>query len=280
MKAVLLCGGFGTRLSEETDVKPKPMVEIAGHPIMWHIMNIYSYFGVNEFALALGYKGNIVKEYFLNYYSLSSDLSVDLSNGKVEHKNCINKNWKIDLIDTGPNSMTGGRLHRLQPLLQKSGTFMLTYGDGVSDVNIQELLAFHKQHGKIATVTAVRPAARFGEMLFDGDRITRFKEKPQTESGWVNGGYFVFEPSDFDYLSGDQTILEKEPLEQLANDGQLMAYKHNGFWQCMDTLRDKHTLESLCSTGMAPWVPTSLKSKYSLSVNQFEANIICEDINV
>lgn len=253
MNVVILCGGLGTRLSEETSLKPKPLITVGGHPILWHIMNIYGAHGYNEFALALGYKGEAVKEYFLNYYSLDSDLSIDLKTGAVDHISQSKRDWKIDLIDTGSDSMTGGRLHRLESKLRPHGTFMLTYGDGVSDVDINRLVAFHKAHGKLATVTAVRPPARFGGMVFDGDRVVEFKEKPQTGEGWINGGFFIFEPGVFDYLSGDQTVLEGSPLESLARDKQLIAFKHEGFWQCMDTLRDRQYLDHLWASGAAPW---------------------------
>ncbi|BCB96308.1 glucose-1-phosphate cytidylyltransferase [Dissulfurispira thermophila] len=252
MKTVILCGGLGTRLSEETHLKPKPMVEIGEKPILWHIMNIYSAHGFNEFILALGYKGEAVKKYFLNYYNFQSDLTISLKTGKITaSKNCY-RDWIVHLIDTGLNSMTGGRLYRLRDKL-KNETFMLTYGDGVSNVDIKKLVQFHKSHGKIATVTAVKPSARFGGMKFNGDRVIEFTEKPQTGEGWINGGFFVFEKAIFDYLKGDETVLEKEPMENLAKDGQLMAYKHEGFWQCMDTLRDKQLLESLWENEKAPW---------------------------
>lgn len=252
MKVVILAGGLGTRLSEETVVKPKPMVEIGGKPILWHIMNIYSSHGFNEFVIALGYKGEVIKEYFLNYYNHNSDLTIFLKTGEVKaSKNCY-RDWIVHLIDTGLDSMTGGRLHRLKEKLQDE-TFMLTYGDGVSNIDINKLLEFHKSHGKIATVTAVRPSARFGGMKFNGDRVIEFTEKPQTGEGWINGGFFVFEPKVFDYLHGDDAILEREPLENLAKDGQLIAYKHEGFWQCMDTMRDKQLLEKLWESGKAPW---------------------------
>lgn len=253
MKIVILCGGLGTRLSEETQVKPKPMVTVGGHPMLWHIMNIYGAHGFNEFALALGYKSEVIKEYFLNYYSLDSDLSIDLKSGEVKHLRQCQRDWKIDLIDTGVDTLTGGRLQRLEPMLKSSGTFMLTYGDGVADVDINALLAFHRSHGKLATVTAVRPPARFGGMAFDGDRVAEFLEKPQTGEGWINGGYFVFEPEVFGYLSGDKSVLEGHPLESLARDGQLMAFKHAGFWQCMDTVRDRQLLEDLWCGDRAPW---------------------------
>jgi glucose-1-phosphate cytidylyltransferase len=252
MKTVILCGGHGIRLSEETLLKPKPMVEIGDNPILWHIMQIYAHYGFEEFILALGYKGNIIKEYMLKYYTFG-DLTVELGTQKVLHGKTNNKNLKVHMIDTGYSTMTGGRLHRLEPHLRDEGTFMLTYGDGVSDVNISDVLTFHKQHGKIATLTAVRPPARFGTMQFDGNKVIEFKEKPQTREGWINGGFYVFEPKVFDYLHGNQTILEADPLERLAADGQLMAYRHEGFWQCMDTLRDKLRLEELWESGKAPW---------------------------
>jgi glucose-1-phosphate cytidylyltransferase len=253
MKTVILCGGLGTRLSEETQLKPKPMVTVGGHPMLWHIMNIYGSHGFNEFVLALGYKSEVIKEYFLNYYSLDSDLSIDLKSGQVKHLRQSQRDWKVDLIDTGVGSMTGGRLHRLAPYLSQGGTFMVTYGDGVADIDVGKVLAFHRSHGKLATVTAVRPPARFGGMAFEGDRVVEFMEKPQTGEGWINGGYFVFEPGIFDYLSGDDTVLEGSPLENLAKDGQLMAFKHEGFWQCMDTIRDRHLLEDLWQRERAPW---------------------------
>jgi len=252
MKVVILAGGLGTRLSEETVVKPKPMVEIGGKPMLWHIMNIYGAYGFNEFVVALGYKGEVIKEYFLNYYNFQSNLTISLKTGEVSaSKNCY-RDWTIHLIDTGINSMTGGRLHRLKDRLAGE-TFMLTYGDGVSNVDIKKLVDFHKSRGKIATVTAVKPSARFGGMKFNGDRVVEFTEKPQTGEGWINGGFFVFEPKVFDYLQGDDTILEGKPLENLAKDGQLTAYKHDGFWQCMDTLRDKQLLENLWANAKAPW---------------------------
>ena len=253
MKTVILCGGLGTRLSEETTVRPKPMVTVGGHPMLWHIMNIYGVQGFNEFVLALGYKGEAIKEYFLNYYSLDSDLSVNLKSGKVTHIRQSQRDWIVDLIDTGKDSMTGGRLHRLEAMLKPHGTFMLTYGDGVANIDVRRVLAFHRSHGKLATVTAVRPPARFGGIVFDGDRVVEFREKPQTGEGWINGGFFVFEPGVFGYLSGDATVLEGAPLERLARDGQLMAFKHEGFWQCMDTVRDRQLLESLWTQDSAPW---------------------------
>lgn len=251
MKTVILAGGLGSRLSEETVVKPKPMVEIGGKPILWHIMNIYGSHSFKEFIVALGYKGELVKEYFLNYANLQSDLTISLASGDVSAtRNCY-RDWLVHLIDTGAESMTGGRLHRLENHVG-SETFMLTYGDGVSNINIGKLVEFHKSHGKLATVTAVRPTARFGGMRFEGARVIDFKEKPQAGEGWINGGFFVFEPRVFDYLHGDDTVLEADPLENLAKDGQLMAFHHEGFWQCMDTIRDRSLLEELWADN-PPW---------------------------
>jgi glucose-1-phosphate cytidylyltransferase len=254
MKTVILCGGLGTRLSEETQVKPKPMVEIGDRPILWHILKIYEKFGYNDFFLALGYKGEIIKDYFLNYHARQSNLSIHLKSGKVDYSDPSSEDWNISLIDTGANTMTGGRLLRLKSYLQKSGTFMLTYGDGVSDINIKELIKFHHLHGKLATVTAVRPPVRFGELIIDGKRVINFQEKPQAGEGWINGGFFVFEPGVFDFIKDDITFLEREPLEQLAHNGELMAYKHPGFWQCMDTVRDRDFLQKSWQSGNAPWL--------------------------
>jgi glucose-1-phosphate cytidylyltransferase len=255
MKTVILCGGKGTRLSEETYARPKPMVLIGDQPILWHIMNSYSKFGHEDFICALGYMGEFIKDYFSRFYTLNNDFTINLKNGHLNYHSESHKNWNVSLVNTGVESMTGGRLFRLRDFLSKEDTFMLTYGDGVSDVNISELFKFHKSHGKLATVTAVRPPARFGEMLFDGSQVTSFAEKPQTSTGWINGGFFVFNKKIFDYLdNGEQTILERAPLENLAKDGQLMAYKHEGFWQCMDTLRDKMYLNELLESGKAPWV--------------------------
>ena len=253
MKVVILCGGLGTRLSEETQLKPKPMVTIGEKPILWHIMNIYASQGFNEFILALGYKSEIIKEYFLNFYALNSDFSIDLSSGFLEYIRSPEKNWKIKLIDTGINTMTGGRLKRLKPHLENQGSFMLTYGDGVANININELLSFHKENRKLATVTSVRPPARFGNIEFKGTSVTNFKEKPQTEDGWINGGFFVLEPEILDYISDDSTIFEREPLEKLAKENQLVGYKHSGFWHCMDTIRDKQNLENMWNSKSAEW---------------------------
>jgi glucose-1-phosphate cytidylyltransferase len=253
MKVLILAGGMGTRLSEETDVKPKPMVEIGGRPILWHIMQHYSAYGFNEFIICLGYKGEYIKRYMLDYAKLTSDLTVKLRTGDVmRHGNGIKNDWTIDLIDTGLSTATAGRIKRVQSLVGNS-PFMLTYGDGVSNVNVTELVNFHKKHGKLGTLTAVRPPARFGNFHFEGDMITDFIEKPQSESGWINGGFFVLEPKIFDYIDGDDVWLEHKPLETLAKQRQLVAYKHEGFWQCMDTLRDKRLLEDLWNKGQAPW---------------------------
>lgn len=252
MKVVLLAGGLGSRLAEETDVKPKPMVAVGEHPILWHIMKHYAHFGFSEFVVALGYRGDVIKRFFVDYHALSGSMTVDLVSGSITQREQDHENWVIDLVDTGKDVNTGGRIKRLEPLL-KDGTFMVTYGDGVCNVDIAELLRFHKAQGKIATVTAVRPPARFGGILFDGDMVAEFAEKPQIGEGWINGGFMVFEPAVFDYLAGDSTILEVEALERLAADRQLAAYRHEGFWQCMDTLRDKMLLERLWQSGDAPW---------------------------
>lgn len=253
MKVVILCGGLGTRLSEETQLRPKPMVEIGGRPILWHIMKSYEGHGFNDFTLALGYKGEVIKDYFLNYHARQSDLTVHLKNGQVDYTNPTAEDWRVSLLDTGTNTMTGGRLLRLKPHLQTSGTFMLTYGDGVSDVDLTKLLAFHRAHGKLATVTAVRPSARFGGMHIGEGKVLDFKEKPQSGEGWINGGFFIFESRIFDHLKDDTTVLEQSPLESLAKEGQLMAYEHSGYWQCMDTVRDRDALESAWKNG-APWL--------------------------
>lgn len=253
MKTVILCGGLGTRLSEETQIRPKPMVEIGGRPILWHIMKVYERHGVQDFLLALGYKGEVIKDYFLHYHARQSDLTVHLKSGRVDYSNPTAEDWRVSMVDTGSATQTGGRVLRLKPLLHSEGTFMLTYGDGIADVDVQALLAFHRQHGKLATVTAVRPPARFGDLMIEGDQVASFTEKPQAGEGWINGGYFAFEPGVFDFIEDDSTILEKKPLERLAEVGQLMAFRHAGYWQSMDTLRDKHALEALWSKGDAPW---------------------------
>ncbi len=253
MKTIILAGGFGTRLSEYTDIKPKPMVDIGGQPILWHIMNSYAFYGYKDFVIALGYKGEVIKEYFLNYYSLKSDFTIDLANGKANYLRKKAVDWKITLVDTGLNSMTGGRVKRLQEYIGDE-TFMLTYGDGVANIDIKKLVEFHKTHGKMATITAVRPAARFGELIISKDQtVLSFKEKPQITQGWINGGFFVLEPEFFDLIEGDSTVLEEEPLERAAEAGELKAYFHDGFWQCMDTVRDRKVLEDLWHTGKAQW---------------------------
>ncbi len=253
MKVAILAGGVGTRLAEETVVKPKPMVEIGGRPILWHIMMHYSHYGHNEFVIALGYKGEYIKKYLMDYSSLHSNLTVKVRNGDVEvHETDEHPDWTVDLIDTGTETLTGGRIKRLAPYLGNE-TFMLTWGDGVSNVNLDELLKFHRSHGKLATLTAVRPPSRFGHMELEGDQIKEFSEKPQTSEGWINGAFFVLEPGVLDYIDGDHTWWEKKPMEQLAQDGQLMAYRHDGFWQCMDMLRDKIFLQELWDSGNPPW---------------------------
>ena len=252
MKVVILAGGLGTRLAEETGVKPKPMVEIGGQPILWHIMNIYAASGYKEFIFALGYKGEVIKNFFLNYYYLRNSFSIHLENGHVDVHGGVRENWLVHLIDTGLHTETGGRIKRLTPWIGNE-TFMMTYGDGVASINIRELVAFHQRHRKLATVTAVRPPARFGGLSFDEDLVTGFVEKPQIGEGWINGGFFVLEPGVLDYIEGDDTIFERDPLERLAQDGQLVAYRHDDFWQCMDTLRDVRLLESLWQERNAPW---------------------------
>lgn len=252
MKVAILAGGLGTRLAEETEIKPKPMVEIGGRPILWHIMKLYAHFSHKDFIIALGYKGEYIKKYMVDYCSLSSNLTINLKNGEIHQHEGNNLDWTVQLIDTGLKTQTGGRIRRLAPYVGGE-TFMLTWGDGLSDINIDDLLAFHKSHGKLATLTSVRPPARYGHIEFDGDRVKEFSEKPQTGEGWINGAFFVLEPGVFDYIEGDETQFEKEPLENLARDGQLMAYKHNSFWQCMDTLREKYILEKYWNSGKAPW---------------------------
>jgi len=252
MKVIILAGGLGSRLGEETAVRPKPMVEIGGQPLLWHIMSIYGAHQFKEFVVALGYKGEIIKNHFLNYYYLRTGLTVDLGSGRVETHHAHHEDWVVHLVDTGEDTQTGGRLKRLAPWIGKE-TFLTTYGDGLANVDISALVAFHRTHGKLATVTAVRPPARFGELRFDGGRVARFEEKPQLGEGWINGGFFVLEPQVLDYIEGDATPFEGEPLERLAADGQLMAYQHPDFWHCADTLRDVRLLEDLWTTGKAPW---------------------------
>ncbi|MCW6062205.1 glucose-1-phosphate cytidylyltransferase [Clostridium sporogenes] len=253
MKAVILAGGFGTRITEETVLKPKPMIDIGGKPIIWHIMNIYSNYNINDFIICCGYKGYMIKEYFANYHTHMSDMTVDLHSGDIRYYNSKAEPWKITLIDTGINTMTGGRLKRVKDYIGNE-TFMLTYGDGVSDVNVDKLLDFHKLSGKIATVTAVQPEGRFGALNINKNgQVGTFVEKPIGDGGWINGGFFVLEPEVFNYLKDDSTVLEKEPLQNLTEESQLNAYKHEGFWKPMDTLRDKLELEKLWDNGRAPW---------------------------
>ena len=252
MKVGILAGGVGSRLAEETQVKPKPMVEIGGRPILWHIMMHYAHYGFKEFVIALGYKGEVIKKYMVDYCSLNSNLTVDLGNGEVQIHDKSKTDWTVELVDTGMPTLTGGRIKRMAPHLGNE-TFMLTWGDGVSDVNLHDLLAFHRSHGELATMTVVHPAARFGHLDLHGDQVMEFSEKPQTREGWTNGAFFVLEPGVFDYIDGDDTQWEREPLERLAKDGELMAYRHTSFWQCLDTLRDKVLLEELWQSGNAPW---------------------------
>ena len=254
MKVVLLAGGFGTRISEESHLKPKPMIEIGGQPILWHIMKEYSSYGFNEFVICAGYKQQVIKEYFANYYLHRSDITFDFTaqNEMVVHNN-VAEPWKVSIVDTGLNTMTGGRIKRVRDYIGND-TFMLTYGDGVCDINIKELYDFHKKSGKLATMTAIQPGGRFGTLDIDeSNTIERFSEKRKEDVGWINGGYMVIEPQVIDYIDGDQTVFEREPLERLAAEGQLQAYKHDGFWQCMDTLRDKNLLEELLEQNKAPW---------------------------
>ena len=252
MKVGILAGGLGTRLSEETAVKPKPMVEIGGQPILWHIMKTYAAYGFKEFMLALGYKGEIIKDFFVNYRYRTSNLTVQLDSGDLAMHHRDREDWTVHLLDTGLDTQTGGRVKRLAEFAGGE-TFMLTYGDGVCNLNLQHLLDFHRRHGKLATVTAVRPPSRFGGIVFDGDQVTHFEEKPQIGEGWINGGFFVLEPDIAEYIENDGVFWEHEPMERLSAEGQLMAYRHAEFWQCMDTLRDKRLLESLWQENRAPW---------------------------
>ena len=251
MKVVILAGGFGTRLSEYTESIPKPMVTVGGRPILWHIMKTYAHFGYNDFYLALGYKAEAIKNYFLHYHSLNSDFTVDLASGDIHPHQIEETDWRVTLVNTGIETMTGGRIKRLQSFVGDE-PFLLTYGDGVADIDLNALVDFHKSHGKMVTLSAVRPSARFGDLDFDGDRVSSFQEKPQLHEGWINGGFFVCEPELFDYIDDDTQMLEREPLEKVVQAGELMAYKHDGFWHCMDTKRDRDILESLWLQG-APW---------------------------
>ncbi len=252
MKVVILAGGLGTRLAEETEIKPKPMVEIGGRPILWHIMKHYAHYDFKEFFIALGHRGEIIKRFFLDYCSLSGNMTVNLAKGIVDTQETDCEDWLVHLKNTGQETNTGGRVKRLEPWL-KDGTFMVTYGDGVCNVDLSKLLEFHRAHGKIATVTAVRPPARFGGLVFSGDLVAEFTEKPQIGEGWINGGFMVLEPAAFDYLEGDASSLESDALENLAADKQLVAYRHEAFWQCMDTMREVKLLESLWRSGQPPW---------------------------
>jgi len=251
MKAVILAGGFGTRIAEETHLKPKPMVDIGGKPVLWHILKIFSVHGIHDFVICLGYRGYLIKEYFANYFLHTSDVTLDLVANRMEVHRRQAEPWRITLVDTGEETQTAGRLKRVASYLD--GTFCFTYGDGLSDVNVRELVAFHECQGRLATVTAVQPAGRFGALDIEGQRIVRFHEKPPGDGSWVNGGFFVLEPAVLDYIEGDATVWEREPLERLASDGQLSAFRHEGFWQPMDTLRDKNRLEALWTSGSAPW---------------------------
>ena len=253
MKVVILAGGLGTRISEYSELIPKPMIQIGNRPILWHIMNRYAHYGHKDFYLALGYKSEIIKEYFLNFGSLNSDFMINLKHRNINYYNEVSFDWNVSLIDTGLHSMTGGRLRRLRDQIGNE-PFMLTYGDGVSNINLNELEKFHFSHGKMVTVSAVHPTARFGELSINNNQVTSFKEKPQIDQGWINGGFFVINPEFFDFLDDDNTILEKQPLESVANIGELMAFKHEGFWQCMDTKRDCDNLNDLLENGNALWL--------------------------
>lgn len=253
MKVVILAGGFGTRLSEYTESMPKPMVSIGGKPILWHIMQSYAKFGHTDFNIALGYKAEMIKEYFVNYKSLNSDFTINLSTGNLTSHQSDEVDWKVTLIQTGLNSMTGGRIKRMKSFIGNE-PFLLTYGDGLSNINIKSLIDFHKSHGKMVTVSAVHPGARFGELDLKNNKVETFKEKPQTTQGWINGGYFVIQPDFLDFIDGDSSILEQEPLERVAELGELMAYRHEGFWQCMDTKRDRDALEEMWRLGSPPWL--------------------------
>ena len=252
MKTVILAGGFGTRLSEETSVLPKPMVEIGGRPILWHIMKMYSSYGYNDFVICLGYKGYIIKEFFMNYFLLHSDLHIDLEKNSMEVLNNMVEPWKITLLDTGQETMTGGRIKRIKEYVGDE-TFFLTYGDGLSDVDFSDLLTFHKSQKVAATLTAVQPPGRYGAFTLESEKISSFREKPRGDSAWINGGFFVLEPEIFNYIESDSTVWEREPMERLAHDGKLAAYKHEKFWQSMDSLRDKNVLEEIWDSGNAPW---------------------------
>ena len=253
MKAVILAGGLGTRISEETSTRPKPMIEIGGKPILWHILKTYSHHGINDFIICCGYKGYVIKEYFANYFLHMSDITFDMANNKMEVHQQHVEPWRVTLVDTGDETMTGGRLKRVAPYLKGEDAFCFTYGDGVGDVDISALINFHRAHGKLATLTATQPPGRFGALSLNGERITSFKEKPHGDGSWINGGFFVLSPKVIDRIAGDATLWEREPMESLAHDGEFSAYFHKGFWQPMDTLRDKTLLEDLWASGKAPW---------------------------
>ena len=252
MKTIILAGGLGTRLTEETTVKPKPMVEIGGYPLLWHIMKMYSSFGIKEFITTLGYKGEIIKKYFINYQNAKTNISVDVSTGKIKRYDSHDEDWIVHLLDTGVNTATGGRIKRGMQFAGRERA-MVTYGDGLAEIDIAKLLEYHKSHGKLATITAVRPPSRFGEINFKDEQVVDFQEKPQVGEGWINGGFFVLEPDVADYIEGDDMPFERYPLETLSKEGQLMAYRHDGFWQCVDVIREKQLLEELWQSGKAPW---------------------------
>jgi glucose-1-phosphate cytidylyltransferase len=252
MKAVILAGGFGTRFSEETALKPKPMIEVGGRPLLWHIMKIYEHHGIRDFLVLCGYRGHVIKEYFADYFLRHCDATFDLRRNKVHIHHKAAEPWSVTVIDTGEDTMTGGRLKRAKPYLGKED-FCFTYGDGVADVDVRALVAFHKKEGRLATLTSVRPQGRFGALRLEGPKVKGFAEKPSGEGGWINGGFFVMSPRVLEYIEGDGTVLEREPLERLALEGSLSSFRHRGFWQCMDTLRDKNLLEELWDSGRAPW---------------------------
>jgi len=253
MKAVILAGGLGTRISEETSVRPKPMVEIGGKPILWHILKIYSHFGINDFVVCLGYKGYVIKEFFANYFLHTADVTFHMEENRMEVHDSTTEPWRVTLVDTGDTTQTGGRLKRVGKYLAGEDTFCLTYGDGLADIDVAKSVEFHRLHGKLATVSAVQPSGRFGSLVIDGDQVTAFREKPAGDGASINGGFFVLSPKVIEYIEGDQTLWEREPLERLAQEGNLKAYPHTGFWQPMDTLRDKTYLEELWQSGAAPW---------------------------
>ena len=253
MKAVILAGGLGTRIAEESEFRPKPMVEVGGKPILWHILKTYSHYGINDFVVCLGYKGYMIKEYFANYFLHTGNVTIDIANNSMETHESFAEPWKVTLIDTGDETQTGGRIRRVRQYVEDEEAFCLTYGDGLADVDIPGSIDFHRKQGKLATVTAVQPPGRFGAMVVDDDRVTGFAEKPQGDGGWINGGFFVLSPKAIDYIDGDPVIWEREPLERLASEGELASFKHRGFFQPMDTIRDQRTLNQLWDSGRAPW---------------------------